>query len=76
MKTESWSLEDLFGLIDKENKGWVGVYDVERLLATHTKVGQRASLISDIELMVGAFNRSGAQGITLCDFKKELTPRS
>jgi len=59
MQTESWRFEELFAVLDSENKGWIGVFDVERFLSTHTKLGSRASLIADIELMVTAFSKSG-----------------
>jgi|LauGreDrversion4_2_1035121.scaffolds.fasta_scaffold64382_5 hypothetical protein len=39
MQTESWRFEELFAVLDSENKGWIGVFDVERFLSTHTKVG-------------------------------------
>ena len=39
MRTESWRFEELFAVLDSENKGWIGVLDVERFLSTHTKVG-------------------------------------
>ena len=59
MKRDQWKIEDVYKIVDKDNKGWIGIFDVERLLTTHTKAGQRASLISDIELLIGAFDRSG-----------------
>jgi hypothetical protein len=39
MQTETWRFEELFALLDSEDKGWIGVFDVERFLSTHTKVG-------------------------------------
>ena len=39
MQTDQWSIEEVYSLIDKDNKGWINVYDIEKLLSTHTKIG-------------------------------------
>ncbi len=56
----------MFKLIDFENKGWISVYDLERLLINHKRGGSR-SLVSDIELLVALYARENKK-IKLVDF--------
>lgn len=66
MNSGGWSIDEVFHLIDREHRGWFGVYDIERLLKT-SKLGGK-SLVNDVELVVSVFDRSGTRVVSLLDF--------
>jgi Ca2+-binding EF-hand superfamily protein len=67
-----WRPEEVFALIDRDHKGWVGAYDIERMLCGDSRAGK--SLPKDVELVIGLFDKSGRKKITLENFNHELTP--
>jgi Ca2+-binding EF-hand superfamily protein len=50
-------VHQVFSLIDREEKGWIGLHDLERLLQDY-KISAK-SLISDLMLVMAAFDGSG-----------------
>lgn len=73
MNSENWSAEDIFRAVDTEDKGWISVYDLEKLLINHKRCGSR-SLVSDIELLISFYDKSGNKQIRLYDFSNEIQP--
>jgi len=67
MSSEKWCAEDIFKAVDTDNKGWISVYDLEKLLINHKRCGSR-SLVSEIELLIAFYDRSGTKQIRLPDF--------
>ena len=74
MNTEKWCAEDIFKAVDTEDKGWISLYDLEKLLINHKRGGSR-SLVSDIELLIAFYDKSGNKQIRLFDFKQEIQPQ-
>jgi len=68
MHSENWCVEDIFSAIDTEQKGWISLYDLEKLLINHKRGGSR-SLVSDIELLISFYDKSKNKQIRLFDFK-------
>jgi hypothetical protein len=50
MKQDKWQPNDLFNLLDYEKKGWVSVFDIEKLLINHKR--NTRPLTGDIELLI------------------------
>ena len=69
MNSEGWSAEDIFGAIDTDRKGWISIYDLEKLLINHKRCGSR-SLVSDVELLISFYDMSNCKQIRLHDFKQ------
>jgi hypothetical protein len=65
-------MKEVFGIVDKEEKGWIGAYDLKRLLANDPRA--TAQLEHDVLLLVKLFDRSNAKVISLRDFEEELAP--
>ena len=59
---------DLFKLVDRDEKGSMSIYDLERLLINHKRSGVR-SLVTDIELLIALYDKTGSKRITLWDFQ-------
>lgn len=71
MKFDKWQPDDLFQLLDSENKGWVSVFDIEKLLINHKR--NTRALTNDIELLIAMYDRSGQSSrILLKDFIQKL----
>ena len=68
-------MHEVFSLIDRDEKGWIGLHDLERLLSEY-KVSAR-SLLTDLMLVLAAFDGSGKRkAITLNDFTYSITPKT
>ncbi len=52
MKRELWQAKDIYSVLDKDGKGWISLYDVEKLLTSPVEV-------TDIELLIGLYDLSG-----------------
>jgi Ca2+-binding EF-hand superfamily protein len=74
MMSEGWSAEDIFGAIDTDRKGWISIYDLEKLLINHKRCGSR-SLVSDVELLITFYDKSNCKQIRLYDFKEQIIPQ-
>jgi len=61
------SADDLFKLVDRDEKGSISIYDLERLMINHKRSGSR-SLVSDIELLIALYDRTGSKRIFPLDF--------
>lgn len=73
MRQDGWTSDEVFKLIDKDSKGWIGVFDIERLLINHKRSGTSRSLVSDIELIIQMYDRSGqSRRILVDDFMHKL----
>lgn len=59
----------MFGTVDKDDKGSISVFDLEKLIINHRRSGSR-SLISDIDLLIALFDKSGAKRIGVWDFQE------
>ena len=55
-------------MVDRDQKGALSIYDLERLLINHKRSGVR-SLTTDIELLIALYDKTGSKRITLCDFE-------
>jgi Ca2+-binding EF-hand superfamily protein len=71
MNAEGWSAEDIYAAIDIEQKGWISIYDLEKLLINHKRGGSR-SLVSDIELLIALYDKTQNKHIRLNDFVQEI----
>lgn len=56
MEKEGWHTAEVFRAIDYENKGWISIYDLEKLLINHVRGGSR-SLVSDLELLISFYDK-------------------
>ena len=73
MRKSKWTTEELFGVLDKDSKGWISVYDIEKLLVNNKRSSQSRSLVTDIELIIAMYDRSGqSRRILLEDFTQKL----
>lgn len=59
MRQDGWTSDEIFKVIDKDGKGWLGVFDVERLLINHKRSSSNRSLVSDIELLIQMYDKQG-----------------
>ena len=71
---EAWSLNDVFSAADQDLKGSLTVYDLEKLIIEQKRGGSR-TLVDEIELLIGMYDRSGYKKINFVDFQNELVPR-
>ena len=46
----------------------MSIYDLERLMINHKRSGSR-SLVTDIELLIALYDKSGSKRIALLDFQ-------
>jgi Ca2+-binding EF-hand superfamily protein len=68
MRKNNWTTEMLFDVLDRDRKGWVSVYDIEKLVISNRRCNS-ATLVADIELVIAMFDRSGqSRRILLQDF--------
>ena len=68
------SLNDVFRLLDWDNKGYLSAIDIEGALINNN--GKRSqSLIDDVDLLVGLFDRNMTRKISYLSFLDELTPK-
>lgn len=56
MNSEGWNADDIFEAIDTDRKGWISIYDIEKLLINHKRCGSR-SLVSDVELLILLYDK-------------------
>ena len=74
LQNEGWRLEDIFELVDNQQKNTISIYDIEKLIIEHKKCGSR-TLMEEVELLMQMYDRGGANRINFFDFKDQLTPR-
>jgi Ca2+-binding EF-hand superfamily protein len=43
MNKDKWRIEEVFALIDSDHKGWIGVYDLEKLLVSKVESSKSIS---------------------------------
>ncbi len=55
MHSESWSINDIFNAVDIDCKGWISIFDLEKLIVQSKK----NFTVSDLELLVQYWSRSG-----------------
>lgn len=72
IQTEGWSLNEIFRMLDHENKSYLSVYDLEGLLMTLRKSNQA---MEDVELLMFMYDRKEDRRITYLEFIDELTPK-
>ena len=70
IKRDGWTFKDVFGLVDRDNKGWIGSADLEHFLSAHKRAER--TLVDDINLVITVFNKSDSHVITLQDFMSEI----
>lgn len=75
MKNNGWKVPDLFNLLDVNQKGWIGVHEVEHLLRENKRHGK--SLAADIQLVLSGMDRSGnKKGVSYADFESFILPKN
>jgi Ca2+-binding EF-hand superfamily protein len=68
------SLNDVFRLLDWDNKGYLSATDLESTLIDGN--GKRSQeLIEDVDLLVSLFDRNMTRKISYLSFLDELTPK-
>ena len=65
---ESWCVKNLFRAVDREDKGAISVFDLEKLIINHKRSGSR-SLVSDIDLLIALYDKTGTKRVGLWDFQ-------
>ena len=68
LQNEGWRLEDIFELVDSQQKNTISIYDLEKLIIEHKKCGSR-TLMEEVELLMQMYDRGGANRINFFDFK-------
>lgn len=68
LQNEGWRLEDIFELVDNQQKNTISIYDIEKLIIEHKKCGSR-TLMEEVELLMQMYDRGGANRINFFDFK-------
>ena len=74
MRAESWTISMLFDALDKNQKGNLSSYDLEKLVIEQRKSGSR-TIVDEIDLLVAMYDRSVYGNINYADFEYGLTPR-
>lgn len=72
MAKGGWATPEVFGLVDRDHKGWFGPFDLEKLLKNEKRAGTQLS--QDCEMVVSVFDRSGTRVVSLVDFARETQP--
>lgn len=69
------SLEDGFREMDKYNKGYLSVYDLEDIISEVKRSKQSPEVVKDVECLLAKYDRRGERRISIQDFIEELTPK-
>lgn len=72
---DSFTLNDMFQILDKQSKGYLSVFDLEDVLID-LKRSKSSDLHNDVELLLFKYDKSGDRRITYLEFLDELTPRN
>ena len=67
-------MNDIFRAADKQNKGHLGIIDLEDILSQHSEARSNG-LMKDANLLLLKYDRSGNRRITYLEFIDELTPK-
>jgi len=70
----SVSINEIFRLLDSDNKSYLSVYDLEDLLFSQSKT-RKPDLMGDVELLLSKYDRTGDRRISYLEFVGELTPK-
>lgn len=68
------SLSEGFKELDRNDKGYLSVYDLEDILVEH-KRSRQSEVIGDVEVLMSIYDKQRERRIYFRDFMNELTPK-
>jgi Ca2+-binding EF-hand superfamily protein len=77
MQEQAWTMEDLFAATDKDQKGYVSVLDLQKILGQRSKSNNPKSYaVKDLEYLLRMYDGQGSRRVSFEAFADQLTVRA